>query len=196
MNRIRKINRIYQVLITPDFQISPDSSLLIGNLEDESLRNFFVLQFDTLNDAQCEAFKYPDIDWYRIISNHQHIFNRLDSTIRNILDNGGINYEIKSTLISPENFKNIIFDRVLLGGNRSNLRFNSYEIINFTILNPWTNNLYNISNILENYRAHLYRDDLRIKFKKILDGKIICLFGYTEYGTTYEIKLIPTLIHQ
>ena len=66
MNRIRKIDNNYQVLITPDIKLSPDSSLLIGNWEDESLRNYYILQFESLNDAQAEAYNYPDIDWYRI----------------------------------------------------------------------------------------------------------------------------------
>ena len=74
MNRIRKVDNMYQVLITPDIKISPDSALLIGNWSDESLRNFYVLQFESLNDAQAEAFKYPDIDWYKIVLNHKYIF--------------------------------------------------------------------------------------------------------------------------
>jgi hypothetical protein len=196
MNRIRKQERFWQVLITPDIEVSPsDSSLLIGNWEDESLRNFYVLQFESLNDAQYEAYKYPDIDWYRIILNHKDIFDRLDYTIRAILNDSQFNTEIKSTLMDPETFKNIIFDRVLNGGERFGLRYGMNDIINFTIVNPWSNNLHNISKAIENYTSWEHRDDLRIKYKKIVDRKIICLYGKTEFGTIYEIKLMPTLLY-
>lgn len=194
MNRIRKVDNIYQVLITPDMKISPDSALLIGNWDDESLRNYYVLQFESLNDAMCESYKYPDIDWYRLILNHQHIFKRLEMTIRPIVENK--NVEFKPMLMDPETFKNTMFDRVLKGGERFNLRNNMNDIISFTIVNPWSNNLIGIAKSLEGYRAHLYRDDLRLKYKKIVDGKIICLYGITEQGTIYEIRLVPTLLHQ
>ena len=77
MNRIRKLDDKYQVLLTPTISMSPDSSLIIGNWEDESLRNYKVLQFETMNDAMAEAYKYPDIDWYKMVLNHKYIFQRL-----------------------------------------------------------------------------------------------------------------------
>jgi len=196
MNRIRKVDNVYQVLITPNIKISPDSSLLIGNWEDESLRNYYILQFESLNDAQCEAYKYPDIDWYRIVLNHEHIFKRLEYTIKAIVNENDMNVDFRATLVDPEALKNIIFDRVIKGGERFNLRYGMNDIINFTIINPWSNNLHNIAKMLENYRSHLYRDDLRLRHKKIVDGKIVCLYGYTEFGTIYQIKLIPTLLNE
>jgi hypothetical protein len=196
MNRIRKIKDGYQVLITPDIKIAPDQSLLIGNWSDEHLRNYHVLQFETLNDAQCEAYEYPDIDWYRLVLNHQHIFSRLESTLRNIIHNNNLSVEFRPTLMDPETLKNTMFDRVLRVGERFNMRSNMNDIINFTIINPWSHNLHTISTLLETYQAHLYRDDLRLRHKKVIDGKIICLYGITEFGTTYEIKLIPSLLQQ
>jgi hypothetical protein len=70
------------------------------------------------------------------------------------------------------------------------------DLISFTITNPWSVNIHNVAKILENHREHLYRDDLRLRYKKIVDGKIICLYGYTEYGTIYEIRIVPTLLQQ
>lgn len=195
MNRIRKVNNIYQVLITPDIKISPDSSLLLGNWEDENLRNFYVLEFESLNDAQCEAFNWPDIDWYRIVMNHEQIYKRLEYTLRAILDTSGFNVEFKPNLMDPDTFKNTIFDRVLNNGERFNLRYGATDLISFTIVNPWSNNLHNISRLIENYRSHLFRDDLRIRNKEILDGKMICLYGVTELSSIYEIRLVPTLIY-
>lgn len=196
MNRIRKTDNVYQVLITPDIKVSPDSSLLIGNWDDESLRGYYVLQFQSLNDAMAVAYQYPDIDWYKMVLNHEHIFIRLKNTLESILSEYNLNVEFRPTLMNPETLKNTMFDRVVKGGERFNLRFGMNDIINFTIINPWSNNLHSIAKRIEDYRTHLYRDDLRIRFKKIVDGKIICLYGVTEYGTVYEIKLIPTLLQQ
>ena len=118
MNRIRKQDSKYQVLITPNLQMSPDSSLLIGNWEDESLRNYSVLQFDTLNDALCEAYKSPDIDWYKIVLNHKHIFKRLEDTLQLIIADNNLNVEFRPRLVDPLTLKNIMFDRVIKGGER------------------------------------------------------------------------------
>ena len=196
MNRIRKVDNKWQVLVTPNISMSPDSSLLIGNWEDESLRDYYVLQFESLNDAQCEAYKYPDIDWYKMSLNHQHIFQRLKTTIKSVLDENQVNVDFRATLMDPETLKDTMFDRVIRGGERFNLRHGMNDIISFTIINPWSNNLQHISKMLENSRAWLYRDDLRLRSKKIVDGKIIYLYGITEYGTRYEIKLVPSLLHQ
>ena len=196
MNRIRKVGDKYQVLVTPEIKMSPDSSLMVGNWEDESLRNYYILQFESLNDAMCESYNYTDIDWYRMVLNHGHIFNRLSTTIQGILDEHNISVEFRPTLMDPDTFKNTMFERVMKGGERFNLRNGMNDLISFTIVNPWSNNLHNISRILENYRAHLYRDDLRLRHKKIFDGKIVCLYGVTEAGTIYEIRLVPTLLQQ
>lgn len=196
MNRIRKTNGTYQVLITPEIQMSPDSSLIIGNWEDESLRNYSVLQFESMNDAMCEAYNYPDIDWYKMVLNHKYIFQRLESTLQKIIDDNNFNVEFRSKLLEPLTLKNTMFDRVIRGGERFNLKTGLNDIISFTIINPWSNTLHNISKTIENYQHHVYRDDLRIRFKKVIDGKIICLYGYTEFGTIYEIKLIPSLLQQ
>jgi len=196
MNRIRKFDNKYQVLITPDIKISPDSALMVGNFQDENLRGFYVLQFDTLNDAMCEAYNYPDIDWYRLVLNHKYIFKRLEDTLQKIIDDNQLSVEFRSKLVDPMSLKNIMFDRVIRGGERFNLRSGLNDIISFTIINPWTNNLHNVSKLIETFTEHVYRDDLRIRSKKIIDGKIIILNGFTEFGSVYEIKLVPTLLQQ
>ena len=196
MNRIREYNGTFQVLITPDIKISPDTSLLIGNWADENLRNYYVLQYDTFNDAMAEALNYPDIDWYKMVLNHKYIFMRLDSTLKHIISEYNFNVEYKAQLLDPTTLKNVMFDRVMKGGERFNLRYGLNDIIHFTIINPWKNNLRVIAKIIENYTSDTYRDDLRIRSKKIIDGSIIYLYGYTEFGTVYAIKLIPTLLNQ
>lgn len=196
MNRIRKYNNVYQVLITPDIKISPDSAILIGNWDDENLRNFRVMEFTTLNDALAESYKYPDLDWYRLTLNHEQIFLRLKDLISGILKEGNFMVDFKATLMDADTMKNSMFNKVMIGGDNFNLKNDFNNIICFTIVNPWTNIVHKISKTLEIYRSYLYRDDLRIMNKKIIDGKIIHLYGYTELGTLYLIKIIPTLLYQ
>lgn len=196
MNRIRKVNNTFQVLITPDIKIAPDAPIMVGNWDDENLRNYSVIEYESLQDAQCEAFKYPDIDWYRFVTNHELIYRRLHSTIKQVIEKFNYVVELKPKLMTAFEFKNAMFDRVQNGGDRFNLRYNFTDIITFTIINPWSNVLHKVSKSLETAREHLYRDDLRIKEKKIIDGKIICLYGITEFGSIYEIKLVPTVLYQ
>ena len=196
MNRIRKINGGYQVLITPNMPISPDSALLIGNWDDEDMRNFSVLTYQNLNDAQAEAFKHPDIDWHRLIINHRYIYERLDKKLRSIIKDRGFSVNYNPHLMSAEEFKNTIFERVLKGGERFNLRYGMNDIISFTITNPWSNVLHKVSKAIETHRDWLYLDVLRIRNKRIVDGKIIVLEGITEFGTVYEIRFVPSLINQ
>ncbi len=99
--------------------------------------------------------------------------------------------------MTAEELKNAFMDRVFFnGGDRFNLRYKLNDIISFTIVNPWSSNLEKISKTIELFREHLYRDDLRIMSKQIVDKKIILLYGRTEFGTIYEIRLVPTLIDQ
>jgi hypothetical protein len=196
MNRIRKVDNKYQVLITPEYKVVPDSVVMIGNFTDENLRNYYIVEFDDLEEAQCEALKYNDIDWERFILNHVEIFKRLNMQLKSILDENSFFVECRPKLMNSEELKNTFMDRVINGGERFNLRHKLNDIISFTIINPWVGTLNQIAKILETHREHLHRDDLRLRSKNIIDKKIIILYGYTEFGTMYEIKLIPTLLDQ
>jgi hypothetical protein len=195
MNRIRKVENIFQVLITPSIKISPDSAIMMGNWDDSELRNFYVLEFQTLRDAECEAYKHPDIDWYRIVINHKYIFKRLETDLKRIIDDTGMTVDFYPNLMDSEMFKNTMFDRVANGGDRFSMRYGMSDLLSFTIVNPWSENLHKLSTAIENTREHLYRDDMRIRSRRIVDGKIIVLNGVTEVGSVYEIKLLPTLIY-
>jgi hypothetical protein len=198
MNRIRKINNnTYEVLITPSIKIAPDSSLMVGNWSDPNLRGYMVLRYPTMNDAMTEAFKHPDIDWYRFVVNHEPIFIRLRMLITGILnDMIPDKVQIRAQLMDPTTLKNTMMDRVILNGERFNLKEGLADLISFTIISPFTSTLHKISNVLERYRSHLYLDELRIRDKRVIDGKIIYLYAMTDIGTVYQIKLIPTLLDQ
>lgn len=198
MNRIRKIDNKYLVLITPDIKISPsDSSLMLGSWQDSNLSNYYVIKFDTMNDAMAEAFKYPDINWYRIVLNHQDIFIRLRNTITSVINAGILEkVQIRSKLMSADEFKNTMMDRVINGGGRFRLRDGFPDIISFTIVSMYSYVLFKVAKLLETYTDHLYSDTLRIKEKKVVNGKIIYLFGITEAGSIYQIKLMPSLFDE
>ncbi len=196
MNRIRFYNNVYQVLITPDYKVIPDNSLLIGNFSDSELKNYTVLEFTNLNDALAEAMNYVDIEWFKMCMNHKYIFANLEATLKGIFANYKLNVEFKPKLLSPEELKNVMFKRTINYGERTELKYGLNDIISFTIISPFSQNLHYISKLIQNYRSDTYRDDLRIRSKKIIDGKIIYLYGFTEYGTVYSIKLIPTLLNQ
>jgi hypothetical protein len=195
MNRIRKTKNGYQVLHTPDIKISSDNALLLGNLEDENLRNFYITEHPTINQAHYISLQEPDIDWYRITLNHTYIYHRLDEILRNILTNSGINVQYIPNLMNGDELKNNIFERVLIGGNRFSFKYGVSDIISFYIVNPWFSNLDYLSKKIEKHRTHLYRNDLRIRNKQIINDKIIRFTGMTEFGSIYEIVLIPTLLY-
>lgn len=195
MNRIRRINNSYQVLITPGIKISPDSSLMFGLWADPNLRGYYVKTFESMNEAMCEAFKHPDIDWTRLVINHEHMFIRIRNLLTNILkENITDQIQIRSNLMSAETFKNTMMDRVILHGSRFNLKDNFSDLLSFTIVSPYTFVLFKTSEVLLKYKSHLYVDDLRIRDKKVVDGKIIYLYGLTDLGTVYQIKLVPSLL--
>lgn len=191
MNRIREYKGVYQVLITPLIKMSPDSSLMMGNWDDEYLRNYYILEFNSLNDAQTEAFKHPDLDWYRIVMNHEHIFYRLRNTINNILDEYSFDVELKSQLMTGDMLKDVMFNRVMFNTDRFSMKSFMTDVISFTITNPWTKNVHKVAQLLE---ARSASDNLRIKTKRVFDGKIVCLYGLTELGSIYQIRVAPTLL--
>lgn len=186
MNRVRYSNNFYQVLLTPDINdvSSPDSSTLIGSWFEPDLSNFSVIQFDNKNDAIYEALKYPNIDWRKIITDHEFIYKELTALVQKILSAYPINVQVMPKLLSPCELKNNVFDAALT----KNVNF--VQIISFTIISPW-------SKVLDKATAALLRDITgyyRINKIKKAYGKVTYLMGNTPYGTTYQIKLVPSLL--
>lgn len=189
MNRIRKINNIYQVLSTPNLPMAPGMEIISGNWEDAHLKGFCVKDYDNLSDAQMDAFSQSDIDWNKLVSMHIDFFHIIKKKITSILDAHRFIYEIDARLTTPDDLKNITFDRVIKFGSRFTLTYDMNDIINITIVNPWTANLKEMVSILKK------NPDLHIKNTEIFDEKITHIIGMTPLGTMYEIKLWPTIIH-
>lgn len=189
MNRIRKYDKIYQVLITPAIINNTCIEMLLDNWQDEYFRNFYVLNFETLQEAQCEAFKHPDLDWYRLSLTHLDVYNKFYGIIKKILRENNFIAEMEGNLMKPDVIKETMFERILANGRRFTLTYGLNDIVGFHIVNPWSKNLIDIANILQNDRH------LRI-FNRIVVDKVIHLTGKTDIGTTYEIKLWPTIMAQ
>jgi hypothetical protein len=189
MNRIREYNYKYQVLITPTMPYHTNFELLVGNWTDEHLRNYYILEFDNMGDAHCEAMKHPDIDWQKLVLLHQNSYYDLKKLIKTILDDHRFIGEFEPKIFTPEELKNKMFDRVMYNGRRFTLKYNMNDVISFHIINPFTKNLIEIAKYLES------NGRLRI-FRKFVNNGVIHLIGRTDVGTTFEIGLWPTMISQ
>ena len=189
MNRIRKYNNKYQVLITPTQPYNPSFEFIMGNWSDEHLRNFYILEFDTLGEAQCEAYKLPDIDWRVMVLNYKSAFHDTREIIKNVLDRERFIVDFDARYMTPDEAKNTFFNRVMNFGKRFTLVYHMNDIIHYHITNPWTKNCLEIADKL------IKEPSLRI-IKKIIHSGTILLIGKTDLGTTYEIIIWPNLIAQ
>lgn len=190
MNRIRYKDGLYEVLLTPNHPVLPSMELLVGNWNDEHLRGFEVKKFKTLEDAQIIAMRLPDMDWYKLVRMHIEHFHNLTKSIKYIVEEYNFLADVYPKATTPEELKDITFNRVSNMGSRYAATYHMNDIISFSIVNPWTKNLDELSKILVNV------PELRIKRKQVYNGKIIHLIGVTELGSTYEIKLWPSIIYQ
>jgi hypothetical protein len=188
MNRIRIKNNTYQVLHTPNLIIAPSMELLTGNWDDEDLKGFYVEEYDNLSEAQCSAFKMPDIDWYKLVRLNVDEYHKNNKYINHRLKQFNMFSNIESHLMSPDELKETTFNRVLKFGERYSTTYNMNDIITYSIIDPWTSNLNKISYMLEQ------DDNLKIFNKKVYWNKITILTGRTDLGLTYEIKLFPTIL--
>jgi hypothetical protein len=158
---------------------------------------FEVHTFPTYSQAECEAIEMPDINWDRLVEFHKDSYLFLRDHIKKALDVLSVAVDFKHYLCSPEQTKNRMFERILHGQelltethNTTGFRlvYNMNDIISFVIVNPWVQNLHDIADRL------IRTDRLRIFNKMEKDG-IIQLIGRTDIGTTYEILLITSIVH-
>lgn len=190
MNRIRKFKDKWQVLLTPTQPFNAGYELLRGlwyGFDDNHLRTYKVIEFDTLQGAQNEGFKYPDINWDKLVLLHQNAFIDIQKKIKSELIKWKFIAEFEAKMMDSLTLKNTIFDRVIKYGERFNISYQMNDIISFNIINPWKKNLDEISDRFEKeFELHLV--------KKISIHGVTHLIGETPLGTTYEICLWPTLI--
>jgi hypothetical protein len=197
MNRIRQVGKVYQTLISPHQKYDVGFEYMLGSWTDEGMMGFEVKEYNTYFDAECEATNHPDINWDQLVDYHKDSYTFLKHTIQTVLDNLTFIVRFDSKLLTPEQTKNKMFERVLEGHDRvvkkndtSGFRtvYDMNDIISFVITNPWSKNLTEI-------QLHLLRTERLNIFSRIEKNNIIHLIGRTELGTTYEIILIPDILY-
>jgi hypothetical protein len=196
MNRIRRVGRAYQVLLTPHQKYDVGFEYLLGSWTDDSITGFEVRDYGSYREAECEAIDHPDINWDQLVDYHKDSYTFLRDYLQKFVEKIGITVEFKARLMTPEQTKKIMFDRVLAGQKdlsdkqiTSGFRtvYDMNDIISFRIINPWTKNLNELEiHLLNNQRLKL--------FKKISKNGITLLVGRTDIGTTYEISLITSIL--
>lgn len=187
MNRIRENNGKFQVLITPTQRFNAGFEFMAGNWRDEDLRNYFIIEYDNIYDAQNEAFRYPDLDWEKLVLFHQGVFFDLKKRLHTVFNENKINANLDAIYQSPKQVKETMFNRVAEHGKRFTVKYCLNDVIGFHITCPTFKQLVSIAQILEQVPR------FRI-FKKIVVNKVIHLVGVTDVGTTFEIILWPSLI--
>jgi hypothetical protein len=188
MNRIRFNNGKYEVLITPFNQLDSGMQKFVGEWTNTSFGRFNVKTFDNMRDANELALQMPDVDWNKLVSDHKYCFIDLRNKVKNIINESELILSYEPTLMTSEQIKNLIFERVLKHGQRFTTTRNMNDIISLNISNPWSQNLDEL--------ADLIKKELSLKLVSMQrNGNVINFIGKTDIGTTYEINLWPSLIH-
>ena len=187
MNRIRKFGNKWQVLITPTQHYNPQFEILVGGWDDDYLRDFSIQEYDTLGEAQVEAFKYSDIDWVRMVLMHKSAFHDTKKLIEANLQKHKFICDFVPQFMSPKQVKEAMFDRVMTHQDRFRLVYHMNDIVSFHIINPWTKNVREIADKLI--------QDSNLKIIKAYNSYgMIHLVGKNDLGTTYEIGVWTTLL--
>lgn len=198
MNRIRKYKNKYQVLIAPHQKYNTGFEYLLGSWTDEGLMGFVVESYDTYYDAEYRASDHPDINWDQLVAYHKDIHDFFRKEITDIIEHSEIPVRFQSHLMTSEETKQIMFDRIIKGqtmtidgdeqSSQFRLIYDMNDIVSFIITNPWSKNLKEMSNrLIQHSRLNI--------FNIIQKNNIIHLIGKTDIGTTYEIVLIPDTIY-
>src|SRR4051812_47352428 len=120
MNRIRRIGKKYQTLITPHQKYDTNFEYLLGSWTDEAMMGFEVKEFDTYAEAECSAVTHPDINWDQLVDYHKDAYVFLKEHIQKLLSHVNMAVQFKSQLLTAEQTKNIMFNRVLKGQQKLN----------------------------------------------------------------------------
>lgn len=193
MNRIRKTVNGYQVLTTPHNKYDVDFEYMLGSWTDEGLSGFNVYTYDSYNEAECEAVKHPDIAWDRLREFHRDQYHEFGGLIRDIVDHCGMTMDLYPHLMSENEIKNTMMNRVLKNQMSTSeysdfrLIYDMNDIISFVITNPWSHNLRKMKKILiSETRLNIFSEHKK--------NGVIHLVGRTDIGTTYEIILATDLM--
>lgn len=180
MNRIRKVDNKYQVLINENYKTNPSIELTLGSLlAKEYLKDYEVKEYGTMREAMYISYNLPDIDFEKIYSDCIDVFKILNKEIKETLK--GIDMNYTPYLLGPQQIKDVLFDRVIEKGRRFSF-YNFNDIIAFDISVNYPVELERIIKYLINNRK------LRL-IRRVDNDTNIRLIGLTENNITYEIRL-------
>ena len=109
MNRILSENGINKVLITPTYVDGIAMEIMLGNWTDQRLKGYHVEYFESLEDAMDVSFRYPSIDWNKIVSIHEDCFQKISDAVKEALSDGNFIVELDSELMDPTELKETMF---------------------------------------------------------------------------------------
>jgi len=187
MNRIRRYDNKFQVLITPHHRFDAGFELMLGNWTDPLLKGYKIINFDTMEKALEKAFQLPDINWDQMVLWHKDIYSKLYRCIKYELNVNNIPANLQPKILNSHQLKNIMFERVMALGDRFKLGYNMNDIISYHIISVYTITLKEINDILK------LNQELRIIYSNYENG-IMKLIGQTDLGSHYEILLYTPLI--
>lgn len=180
MNRIRKVDNKYQVLINENYKTNPSIELSLGSLlANEYLKDYEVKEFQTMREAMNVAYNLPIIDFEKIYSDCIDVFKYLNKEIQLTLK--PLDYNYTPFLLGPKHIKDIVFDRVIEKGRRFSF-YNFNDVIAFDISVNYPIELERIIKYLVNNK------NLRL-IRRIDNDTNIRLVGLTYNNITYEIRL-------
>lgn len=186
MNRIRVVNDKYQVLLNQNYRTNPAIELTLGSLlTQEYLRDYEVKEFNTMNDAMNLAFSLPPIDFNKIRSDCVDCFKMLNNQLTHSLRT--VICDLKPHLLTPEDIKNAIFDRVINYGRRFNF-YNFNDVIAFDVIVNYQIEMSKIIDlILMNKKFRIIRKEQTPSHVKLI--------GLTENNISYEIRIWTHQMH-
>lgn len=186
MNRIRKYNNKYQVLVNNNIAVNPSIEVSIGELFSSNIKNYTIKEYDNLQDAMNVAYNLPVINFTKIHSDCVDNYKSLTHLLNKILIDNNVLF--KGKLLEPLEIKETLFNRILLKGRRFTFYYDYNDIISFDIINPYYTNLLHLANTLKNVK------ELRL-LKMEETYTHIKLIGLTDNNVLYEIRLWTDILY-
>src|SRR3989344_231415 len=182
MNRIQKINNIYNVLITPSLEFDSDIGFMVSNWIDHTLSGYNVLSYNSLSDALNKAEKYPDLNWLKFVLIQKDYF----VYVNNILVNNYVkkyNIPYKHFIMDPDELKQTFFNRVITYGKQFRPCHHLNDMMLFELK-------FTDINLLNHIMKLIYSNHNLTIYKVIYNKYNILLIGKTDNSLTYTINLI------
>jgi hypothetical protein len=184
MNRLRKLNNKYEVLITPHLLYQTGLELMLGNWIDKNFDGFKVEKYNDINSATERLCNYPELNFDQLVLYHKEIYNKLYELLVFELENIDEKIVLEHVLKNSKTLRDIFFERVKILGNDFRLLHHMTDIISFNI---YVEKEYLVKILTENFIVNQALRIIYIKKNKFDDKKYVKFVGQTDIGTTYQI---------